>query len=137
MSLNAKSIKTTGGKGSSQKAIEAGTYPARVVQVIDLGLQAQKPYQGKEKPPAHKLMVTYELVDEFCKDEGGNEQKDKPRWLSEEFNLFSLSQENAKSSIRYVAIDSTLSILPTVNLDHSAPLTDSPPLILNIFFGLL
>ena len=36
----------------AQANIEAGVYPARLVQIIDLGLQPQKAYQGKEKAPA-------------------------------------------------------------------------------------
>ena len=49
--------------------LEANNYPARVVQVIDLGLQAQRPYQGKDKPPAYEIMLTYELGTEFMRDE--------------------------------------------------------------------
>lgn len=106
MSLNAKKIKMSGGNsGPKQEPIEAGSYPARVVQVIDLGLQAQQPWQGQEKPPAHMIRLTYELVDEFCLDEAGNEMENKPRWISEDFALYSLQADKAKSTKRYLAID--------------------------------
>ena len=53
MALN---IKKTGNKGSAdripQANIEPGVYPARLVQLFDLGLQPQRPFQGKDKPPA-------------------------------------------------------------------------------------
>lgn len=106
MPLNAKKIQMQGGNsGPKQEPIEAGSYPARVVQVIDLGLQAQQPWQGQEKPPAHMIRLTYELVDEFCLDEEGNELEDKPRWISEDFALYSLQADKAKSTKRYFAID--------------------------------
>ena len=106
MSLNARKIKTvsTGG-GSKQDPIAVGAYPARVVQVLDLGLQAQRPYQGKEKPPVHEIMLTYELTDEFCLDEDGNEDNEKPRWISENFPLYSLDADLAKSTKRYFSLD--------------------------------
>lgn len=104
--LNAKKVKFSGGNnGPKQEAIEAGTYPCRVVQVIDLGLQPQRPYKGEEKPPAHEMMVTYEFVDEFCLDEDGKELEDKPRWLSETMPLRSLESDLAKSTKRYKALD--------------------------------
>jgi hypothetical protein len=106
MSLNAKKIKTTsGGSGVTQKPLDAGAYPCRVVQVIDLGVQEQRPFQGKAKPPAHELMMGYEFSDEFCVDEKGAVQEDKPRWLSETFPLNSLKADKAKSTQRYYAID--------------------------------
>lgn len=106
MPLNARKVKTvsTGG-GSKQDPIEVGAYPARVVQVLDLGLQAQRPYQGKEKPPVHEIMLTYELTDEFCLDEDGNEDTEKPRWISENFPLHSLDADLAKSTKRYFSLD--------------------------------
>ena len=106
MGLNAKKMAHTGGnKGPAQEAIEPGTYPVRVAQVIDLGLQPQRPYQGQEKPPAYEIMITYEFLDEFCVDEDGNEDEDKPRWLSETLPLRSLQAEKAKSTQRYYALD--------------------------------
>lgn len=85
--------------------MDAGTYPARVVQIIDCGIQEQRAYKGEAKPPAHEIMITYEFLDEFCKDEEGNDQEDKPRWLSESFPLYSLEADLAKSTKRYYALD--------------------------------
>jgi hypothetical protein len=73
--------------------------------VIDLGLQTQRPYEGKAKAPANEIMVTYELVTEFLEDEDGNPDETKPRWVSERFPLYSLASDRAKSTIRYNAID--------------------------------
>jgi len=111
LGLNAKKVAHSGGSaGPKQDAIEPGTYPVRVAQVIDLGLQPQRPYQGQEKPPAHEIMITYEFLDEFCLDEDGNEDEDKPRWLSETLPLRSLQAEKAKSTQRYYALDPTESL---------------------------
>lgn len=106
MGLNAREIKSES-KFERPEALEVGTYPARVVQIIDMGLQKQRPYQGEEKPPKDELMVTYELLDEFLKDEDGNDIEDKPRWLSETFTMNSLESDLAKSTKRYYAIDPT------------------------------
>jgi len=104
LSLNARTIESQP-KGPQQAAMDAGTYPARLVQVIDLGVQEQRPFKGEAKPPAHEVMWTYEFLDEFCKDENGEDQEDKPRWLSESFPLRSLEADLAKSTKRYYALD--------------------------------
>lgn len=88
-----------------QKNIAPGTYPARLVQMIDYGLQPQKPYMGKDKAPAQEIGLTYELVDEFMKDEKGNDIEDKPRWISETLPFFGLFADKAKSTQRYKAFD--------------------------------
>tara|TARA_Y100001973_G_scaffold106665_1_gene186314 strand:- start:34044 stop:34781 length:738 start_codon:yes stop_codon:yes gene_type:complete len=107
MALNAKKAAGGGNGGNKvqQPVMEAGTYPVRLAQVIDLGIQPQRPFKGEEKPPAHMIMATYEFVDEFMLDEEGNELEDKPRWLSEEFPLYNLKSERAKSTKRYYALD--------------------------------
>lgn len=105
MGLNANKMAHSGKSGSKQEAIEPGTYPIRVAQIIDLGLQPQRPYQGQEKPPAYEIMLTYEFLDEYCVDEDGNEDEDKPRWLSETLPFRSLKAEKAKSTQRYYALD--------------------------------
>ncbi len=110
MALNASKIKQEGGDGSGMTAptLEPGTYPARLVQVLGMGLQAQDPYKGEDKPPKQVLRVTYELLDEFMHDEDGEEIKDKPRWLSEDFPFNPLSSDLATSTKRYMALDPKL-----------------------------
>lgn len=104
--LNGNKVPHTGG-GLKMTApeLEAGAYPSRLVQVIGLGLQPQDPFKGEPKDPAYRLHTTYELVDEFMLDEEGEELKDKPRWISEDFPLFSLQSDLAKSTKRYLALD--------------------------------
>lgn len=104
MALNARKVKSVA-KGPRQEAMEAGTYPARVVQVIDFGVQEQRAFKGEAKPPAQTIYMTYEFLDEFCKDENGEDVEDKPRWLSEQFPLYSLEADLAKSTKRYYALD--------------------------------
>jgi len=107
MALNAKTKEFTGSSNRvEQPPLDAGTYPARLVQVIDLGVQTQRPWKGEEaKPPVQELMVTYELVDEFIVDEEGNTVEDKPRWVSETFPFYNLESDLAKSTKRYYALD--------------------------------
>lgn len=104
MALNAKNKKPQA-KGPGQEPLDPGTYPCRVVQVLDLGVQTQKPYDNKPKAPVQEIMVTYEFLDEFCLDEDGEIQEDKPRWLSETFPFHSLDADLAKSTKRYRALD--------------------------------
>ncbi len=111
MSLNAKKASGGGGNNRVQQApLEDGSYPCRVVQILDLGIQPQRAFQGKEKPPAHEMMITYEFLDEFCVDEEGKELEDKPRWLSETFPLYNLEADKAKSTKRYMALDPDLDL---------------------------
>lgn len=104
--LNAKDKEYTNSSNRvEQDALEPGTYPARLVQLIDMGVQEQFAYEGKAKPPIQELMVTYEFVDEFIKDEDGNLNEEKPRWLSESFAFHNLDSELATSTKRYLALD--------------------------------
>lgn len=103
MGLNAKD--GIGGQSKlSFKLMEAGSAPARLVQIVDLGLQPDV-YQGVEQAPKRRLLYTYEFPYEFMLDEAGEEQKDKPRWLSEDMPFYSLGATKAKSTERYNAFD--------------------------------
>ena len=101
--LNAKTVSNGGGK--TVDPLEIGTYPIRLAQVIDLGVQPRKPYKGEEKDPIQMLWVTYEVTTEFMKDEDGNDDTERPRWISESFPFYNLSADRAKSTARYLALD--------------------------------
>jgi hypothetical protein len=108
MSLNIKKIPSNGGGNRvEQPAIDPGSYPARVVQIIDLGVQTRPAFKGDEKPPAHMISITYELLDEFCVDAAGEPDESKPRWVSEDFPLNSMDMDLATSTKRYKALDPT------------------------------
>jgi len=109
MALNAAKKKPTGNKDFvEQEPIDEGTYPCRVAQIIELGLQPQRPHQGKVKPPVEMLYVTYELTDEFMLDKDGEEVLNKPRWQSEDFPFYGLDCDMAKCNKRIKAIDPKL-----------------------------
>lgn len=106
MSFNAKKAGNSDSRAAiAQPIIEEGMYPARLVQLIDLGVQAQRTFQGQPKPPMQEIMLTYELVDVFMLDADGNEQEDKPRWVSETIPFHNLKADKAKSTQRYNAFD--------------------------------
>jgi hypothetical protein len=106
MALNSSKIKGSGNGGVDQPVIDPGVYPARIVQIIDLGLQAQRPFKGAEKKPANEIMFTYELVDSFMVDKDGKELEDKPRWVSETLPLYNVEYaDKAKCTQRYKAVD--------------------------------
>lgn len=104
MTLKSKNLPKSEGM-SAQGPIEAGNYLARLVQVIDLGLQTQPPFKGEEKRPAHMIWLTFELVTEFCKDEDGNDIEDKPRWISEKKPFYGIEADRAVTTKWYFAMD--------------------------------
>lgn len=103
MGLNLSKI-VGNSSGLDAPLLEPGGYPARLVQLIDLGLQPNT-FNGEEKAPAYQAWFTYELTDEFMTDEDGQPVKDKPRWVSETLNLFNLHSEKAKVAQRFKALD--------------------------------
>ncbi len=103
MSLNLNKQKKA--SGVKQDIIEIGTYPARLVRVIDLGLQSRNPYKGQEKPPAYQVDLTYEMLDVFMVDKEGKEDETKPRWISETINLNNPNADLAISTKRAKALD--------------------------------
>lgn len=105
MSFNAKTLPAAPSNKSPIAPLDAGSYPARLVQIVGLGIQPSRPYKGEEKPPRLTIRLTYEFLDEFMKDEEGDDVEDKPRWLSEELPFMSLKQDLAKSTKRYFALD--------------------------------
>lgn len=121
------------GKGSGdrvlQPTLEVGTYPGRLVQFIDMGIQPQRPYQGQEKPPAHVARLTYEFLDVFMVDKDGKELEDKPRWISETIPMNRLEADLAKSTKRYKAID------PNMDFDGDFAALVGQPCMITIVHG--
>lgn len=77
-----------GFSGSNKKAkatgrIEDGTYPARIVQIIDLGLQENE-WQGETKQQP-KVFINFEFPTERITVDG----EDRPRWLGKEYTMSS------------------------------------------------
>lgn len=105
MALNAKNLKNNKPSGPRPETLPAGTYPVRLVQIIDLGLQKQRPYKGEEKLPELEVGLTYEFLDEFMKNDDGSDNLEKPRWLSETVRFKSLDSDLATSTKRYDALD--------------------------------
>ena len=68
-----------------RELIEAGAQRARLVQVVDLGLQPQRPYQGQDKPPAYEVYLTFEFPDSRIEIDG----ESRPRWKSRRMKLSS------------------------------------------------
>lgn len=83
MALNAKNAETQAGKPIP--VIEDGTYAARLIRVVDLGVQ-QNPFDKEKR--ANEIIITFELMDEFLLDEDGNEDPEKPRVMSDFVKLY-------------------------------------------------
>jgi hypothetical protein len=92
--------------GGSREPLDPGAYPAKVVGIVDLGMHVQE-YKGEKKDPRNEVAFTYEFLDEFLKDEDGNDLEDKPRWLTEQMAMYGPEADKAKSTSRYKALDPT------------------------------
>ncbi len=101
MSFNAS---TAAGGSPRTPPLENGIYPARLVQLVNLGIQPRS-YKGEDKDPMQEIMLTYELSEEFLIDEDGEPDAAKPRWVSENFPLYNLGAEKATSTVRYKVMD--------------------------------
>lgn len=96
MGLKPNRVKQSARNNLKSPLLDADNYPARLVQVIDLGVQQN--FFDKEKVN-HEVMLTYELTTEFCLDENDEPVEDKPRWLSEVVNLINLPEGMGVSDI--------------------------------------
>lgn len=105
MSRNAADIASTGGSKMTKDVLAPNGYPARLVGVVFIGVQNQRPWLGEAKPPVDEVRLTYELSHEFMKDEDGEILADKPRWLTEKVAFKALKLEKAKSTKRFKSID--------------------------------
>lgn len=63
--------------------IKKGTYPARLVQMIDLGVQPQTDMQGNEKDPAPEVWLTLEFPTKRVEVNG----ESRPRWVSRRMKI--------------------------------------------------
>ena len=89
------------GGGKKFPPVGAGTYPARIAQIIDLGLQKDS-YQGEEsvKP---KLFITFELPTKKIEIDG----EMKPRWISREYTKSTHEMSALTSVIMAVCPDAS------------------------------
>lgn len=71
--------------------VEDGAYSARIVQIIDFGLQKEtdwktgevKTYEDGNEMIKHKVWINFELPDETIEIDG----EDKPRWYGKEYTV--------------------------------------------------
>lgn len=129
MGFKLNKLPKAAGSGPAQPTLEPGTYPARVVQFIDRGIQAQRPFKGEDKLPVHEIELTYELLDVFMVDKDGNEEEDRPRWIREKFPVHRLEADLAKSTKRYKALD------PNNDFDGDFSLVINQPCMLTVVLG--
>ena len=71
------SLKIKRKSGTSVPPMEAGTYPAVCIGIVDLGEQ----YSETFKKYSDKLLIIWEIPSQTIEIDG----EDKPRWLSKDF----------------------------------------------------
>lgn len=73
MSLNLNSAGSSGGGSTKARPLaKAGVQAARVIHVVDLGIQ-ERSFAGETKPPVRQIFVNFELVNENHKDDEGKD----------------------------------------------------------------
>ena len=93
------------GGGKPIPVLDAGLYPARLAEVIELGIQKGRVYKGEQKPPSLEYMLTFECLDEFLENDKGEPDETKPRFFSLRFVPKNISSIRATSTIVYKALD--------------------------------
>lgn len=92
----------TGGKKTDFGRVEDGTHMARVVQIIDLGMQQQTDWkdQTPRKWDDGKLMIKPEvfITFEFPTERIDIDGESKPRWLSKRYTL-SMHEKSALTAL--------------------------------------
>lgn len=83
MPLNMNAVPSGNKPNIERTLLPIGQHPVRLVQIIDLGLQTQRPYQGQEKKPAFEMYLTFEFPHERIEVEG----ESRPMWKSVRINL--------------------------------------------------
>jgi len=87
MSLNLAEIPTTGTKKDFGR-LEDGPHLARVVSVIDYGLQPQTDWKTKEPTdPKSIVAITFETPNEMITYTKDDVEVTRPRWISKEYQL--------------------------------------------------
>lgn len=115
MALNAAAVKAQGKPKVEQPELPEENFPARLAQVVDLGVHHMTKWNDvsksyvidTEKAPRNIIMLSYELVDEFCVDDKGNPDPERPRWISEQHPLYPLDSDRANLTKRYFVFDPT------------------------------
>jgi len=106
MTLVLKNVKTGGAKKDLGR-IPDGTYPARIAQVVDFGIQPQTDYQtGAPTESKPRLMITFEVPSERIKfeDKEGNEV-DRPRWIGKEYTISTFEKSNLMKLVQTLKPD--------------------------------
>lgn len=91
--------------GGNAPVLKPGGYPARLVGVVFIGEQKQKPYKGKAKPPVQMVRLTYELSHEFMEDDKGEADPTRPRWFHEQMPVYPLDADRSKLTRRFSGFD--------------------------------
>lgn len=90
MSLNMNDAKNKSRERVEYSPVARGSHMARLVGLVDLGLQPQRPYEGKAKPPAYRIRLTFELPKQRIEING----ESRPRWIDKEITFSTFENSN-------------------------------------------
>ena len=95
------SIKLGSSKKKARENIGNGQYPARIVQIVDWGMQENE-YEGDVKVQ-HRVWINFELPTKRIDIEKDGETKSMPRWLGKQYTLSSHEQSTMYKMISSIA----------------------------------
>lgn len=82
--------------GGNIPPLEGGVYPGICIGVVDIGEQQSAKYQKYQD----KVILIFEVVDEFVTVEEDSQQVQKPRWLSREYTKSLDKKSNLMQTLR-------------------------------------
>lgn len=90
--------------GTDFGRVEDGTYPARITQVVDFGVQPQTDWQtGEPTDSKPRVMVTWEFPTSRIELENDEGTTSLPRWCSKEYTVSKSDKSNLMKLIGALA----------------------------------
>lgn len=92
----------SGGKDFGR--VEDGTYPARIAQVVDFGIQPQTDYKtGEPTDSVPRVMVTWEFPTSRIELENDEGTQSLPRWCGKEYTISKSEKSNLMKLVAALA----------------------------------
>lgn len=115
-----------GSKGGPRVLPKQGLQAARVVQVVDMGVQSRKPYKGAERPAKRSLWISFELVNDKADFKGDGTLE--PHRISPQLMAFSTDPKSAIYKL-------LASIDPQGELKGDASKLVNRPVLVNVIYN--
>ena len=103
MPLNMNEVENKQKKRIQYDPVPRGSHMARLVRVLDMGLQPRPAFDGQEKAPAYKIRLTFELPKQRIAIDG----ESRPRWIDKEITVSTFENSNMVKYYKVLDPDNT------------------------------